>query len=82
MKYLKIHKMIWLLICLIAVLFILIIFIIVNILNIIWEFKVIEWSDAVYYTKFEINEDFKWRTNVYTDKNPKETLLRFYHCFD
>lgn len=82
MKYLMIHKLLWIVIVLLSVIFELLYCAVGYILYVLWNFKfpkdnLWETSHTYYDTdKSPLSEDC-----VTTDKNPWETIKRRYHIF-
>ena len=87
MMYLQIHRVLYAILCLLCFIIQFIVYIAVAIIYFLWSFKITEYSeffnccDAHYKG---INTDTWCFHNHYdarsfVDKNPKETILRYYH---
>ena len=87
MRYLQIHKVLYMILCLLWFIFHFAIYLIGIILCFLWCFKIPKYSEyfscceAHYKGYNQDNFCFKnhFDAKAYVDKNPKETLLRYYH---
>lgn len=75
MKYIKLHIVLWAILCFVYTALELLVYIIANILNFIWAFRVIKWSDIFY------SETYTWLNLPYRDKHPIDTFKRHYNLF-
>lgn len=71
MKYLRIHLIIWCLLCIAYTLFEIAVFLAFNIISFIWQFKFIKWSSMFY-------AQYTWNGILYVDRTPWDTFKRHY----
>ena len=79
MKYLRIHTMLWAIICFISVLLNAISYIIYAFFIFIWSLKFEKWSD---YNRCESRWNNQWDGTVYIDRTPLDTFRRYFYMFD
>lgn len=80
MKYLKLHTLLWIIICVICLLFTMLYYMAMNLIYFIWCFKFLKWSEHITYDVFIIHKG-KLDVDTMADKNPIATFLRFYNGF-
>lgn len=79
MKYLRIHLIIWCLLCIAYTLFEIAIFLIINVISFIWQLKFFKWS-FMFNAKYTWEN--KWNGTPYVDHTPWDTFKRHYKMFD
>nr|UVM88511.1 MAG: hypothetical protein [Bacteriophage sp.]UVX47963.1 MAG: hypothetical protein [Bacteriophage sp.]UVY04392.1 MAG: hypothetical protein [Bacteriophage sp.]UWI09922.1 MAG: hypothetical protein [Bacteriophage sp.] len=78
MKYLKIHLLLWGILCALYTLFEIAVFLAINVALFIWKFKLIKWSSIFYANHIWENT---WDGNPYIDYTPWDTFKRHYKMF-
>lgn len=79
MKYLRIHTLLWVIICIIALLFNITFYIISFILVFIWNFRVTSWGD---FNRCDSGISNYWDGSIYVDNTPMDTFKRYFYMFD
>ena len=72
MKYLMIHKLLWLLVILMLMILNVLYFTVLNIFYFIWSFKFLRWNDIF------SDDDEYFGKKSYSDNNPIDTFKRYY----
>lgn len=78
MKYLRLHTLIWYVVCLLIVATYVVMFVMANIFNFVWSFRVLKWRDVFY----KISELPYQNSESYIDDSPAETYRRLVNNFD
>ena len=74
MKYIRVHTIIWFILCLIFLIAEIILFSICFVILFLWDFRKIKWKEIFY-------EDFPYLDN-YEDYTPLDTFIRHLNYFD
>lgn len=75
MKYLRIHLIIWCVLCIAYTMFEIAVFLAFNIISFIWQFKFFKWS-SIFYAKYTWQNT--WDGTPYVDHTPWDTFKRHY----
>lgn len=79
MKYLKIHTLIWAIICLIILLVNIVFYTLYVFIRFFWDFKIVSWSD---FNHCDIGITNYWDGSTYIDYTPMDTFMRYFNMFD